>query len=754
MRTAWLWLLALVIVLIVVGMIGVFWDYTQDDVFITFVYSRNIAEGNGFVFYPGERVQGTTTPLYTLMMAAVYALTPDLLHAGNVLGGLLLLAICALAVVLLRSSISRYGQAAAALLLASSPLVYISLGMETLLYGMLLLLGFVLWSRGQRTLAFLVAAALTWTRADGVVLGGTFGLLALWEAWQQIRATRQIMPAFGNLVRLALVYVAGTAPWFIFAWLYFGSPLPNTFGAKEELLEGLRFLNDGFRWRGTLYGQNPFHWLAFPLILIGAWRALVDKRLRAVAVWAFFYLLGYTLLNIAAFWYYTPLVIALILLAVLGAEWTAKQIIRRFNVRQSTQLPQPPVSAEASQVPLPEGEGFRVRASIAAYNANADLPRRLIIPACLFILTVSVVFGIRSAVRFGEPPPRMATYRIVGEWINVNTPPDSLLLVGDLGIVGYYAQRRTVDSPGLIVPEMYIKTPIYAALKYKPDYVVATQYLDWTRLAEQPWFAETYSPVAQISTPGDGEFSPMTIYRRRLPLQAPSRTYHGFDLGVGCSVEIAPGQAVPTETRLVLDVPNQPTLTRPFLWGAYPSVSAVYPEHLVEQGVYPHLPVGRYEWTLDCGETHTGLIEVLPLADAPGYTPIAEAAWGDFVQLRGIALPEGSTTWSGGSLEVVLEWNLSGEMPLEHSVTLQLLDANGAMMAQADHPPAAPIEQDGTLIDKRRLLLPPDLPEGTYTLRVGWYDYVTLEAVPINNADFLTLNVVIENRWPGGSGLP
>lgn len=53
---------------------------TIDDAFITFRYSRNIIEGAGFVYNPGVQTLGTTTPLYTLLMAAaggVFGAGPD-----------------------------------------------------------------------------------------------------------------------------------------------------------------------------------------------------------------------------------------------------------------------------------------------------------------------------------------------------------------------------------------------------------------------------------------------------------------------------------------------------------------------------------------------------------------------------------------------------------------------------------------------------------------------------------------------------
>src|SRR3954453_1418522 len=48
---------------------------TIDDAFITFRYSRNIVEGQGFVYNIGIPSLGTTTPLFTLLMAVISAIT-------------------------------------------------------------------------------------------------------------------------------------------------------------------------------------------------------------------------------------------------------------------------------------------------------------------------------------------------------------------------------------------------------------------------------------------------------------------------------------------------------------------------------------------------------------------------------------------------------------------------------------------------------------------------------------------------------
>jgi Gpi18-like mannosyltransferase len=67
----------LTVALIVVAMVArlIPGPRTIDDAFITFRYARNIVHGVGFVYNAGERVLGTTTPLYTLWMAALALIT-------------------------------------------------------------------------------------------------------------------------------------------------------------------------------------------------------------------------------------------------------------------------------------------------------------------------------------------------------------------------------------------------------------------------------------------------------------------------------------------------------------------------------------------------------------------------------------------------------------------------------------------------------------------------------------------------------
>ena len=156
----------------------------------------------------------------------MYRITPDLLHAGNVISAACLAGIVFVLARLLRPHLSRYGQAGLVLLLASAPIVYVSFGMETLLYSLTLCIACLLWASGHRRSAMLAAAGLTWLRADGVVLGGTLGLLALGEgiAVTQARGNRLAARLPLGPGKSQICPRWGSHPGCRFAWLSFGSP--------------------------------------------------------------------------------------------------------------------------------------------------------------------------------------------------------------------------------------------------------------------------------------------------------------------------------------------------------------------------------------------------------------------------------------------------------------------------------------------------------------------------------------------------
>jgi hypothetical protein len=611
--------------------------------------------------------------------------------------------------------LSIFARGAMVLIIATSPLVYVSFGMETLLYSTFLLLSLWLWDKNYQLPAILVAAALTWTRSDGVLLAITLCLIALWHNYQTHRVTTSVPTLHDIPWKLGLSYCAAIAPWYLFAWDYFGKPLPNTFAAKEDIFGGLNFINDGVNWWEIFYSNNPLSIIAFVLIAIGVWQAFARPKMRPLALWSILYTGGYTILNVSAFWYYTPLFVALVILAAIGGEWTVRQLLNR-NTPQS----------------------------IGIYGAFA-------------IVILSAVFALDKAVEFGNPPKRVQTYRIVGQWINQNTHPDSTLLIGDLGIMGYYARRHTIDSPGLATPDMYFKLDSYAVLKYKPDYVVATQYYTWQDVVTQGWFHYHYFPIARFSTPDD-PFSPMTVYQRRYTLDVPTTVITGYDLPLNCVVALNDGATIPPIVSARLLSEDGQILIQdqhPFLWNQYPERHTPNSETLREQIVLPlTVPPGTYYWELTCDRVYRATVEVLPI-DRSVYSPPETVQWSNFVDFFGVELPEGNEIWSGGTLTVSIYWQALQPADQDYSIFLHLVDQNGVVVAQDDgYPrhntyPTTAWHRNETIVDIRTIDIPLNLPNGDYGLVLGWYNWRTAERLLTNhNQDALPLPITITNHAP------
>lgn len=200
-------------------------ERTIDDAFITFRYVENLVAGRGFVYNRGERVLGTTTPLYTLLLAAEKALLPRarlpaLARVTNALAG-------ALSVFLLawigKHALDLPGLGlSAGLLWAVSPMAvtFAIGGMETSVYVLLLLAALASYAVGRSEGSVLFCALATLTRPDALLL--SVPLLAH-MTWQK----RQVP------WREAALYLGVLLPWVLFAALTFGSPLAHSVVAKS-----------------------------------------------------------------------------------------------------------------------------------------------------------------------------------------------------------------------------------------------------------------------------------------------------------------------------------------------------------------------------------------------------------------------------------------------------------------------------------------------------------------------------------------
>jgi hypothetical protein len=272
-------------------------------------------------------------------------------------------------------------------------------------------------------------------------------------------------------------------------------------------------------------------------------------------------------------------------------------------------------------------------------------------------------------------------------------------------------------------------------------------------------------PIAQISVKDDYQFSPIRIFHRRLDIQSSDSVIEGFDLSLTCIAELPQGSPVPATTSAQLFASDGELVVeveRPFLMGVYPDTIVRHDETLVEQIALPAIvDPGDYLWSMNCGaETLQGETTVMPFESAEGFEPMS-ARWGDFAELQGMLMADGNEVWSGGTVRVALQFVAAGTAETDYILFTHVLDSSGNIVAQVDGAPRLGTrppntwETGETIIDIREIALPPDLPEGTYSLITGWYDWRTGQRLlNADGADFVILPVEVHNRFPGGSGLP
>ena len=436
----------IVYIIIVTGTLYyLFSGYGYDDPFITYRFAQNLSAGIGFVYNQGEHILSTTTPLFAIILAFFGKLWLDIPLLAKLIG--------ALSIATGGVSFWELGKTwrtpmvgwGGLLLYPTFPLFLITMGSETPLFLAFILGGFVMYAKHHYGWsAFLITLAIL-TRSDGVLAGIILGGHYIWKNRNKIQDhnfwREQPWLWIGGCLGLLLA-------WFIFATIYFGSPLPVTLATKQaqgQMAISQLFAPGLFRVAGWFTGSFYF-WVEFGLLIIGiVYSGFRKQRWFLIWAWTGLYFLAYHLLGVPGyFWYYAPLVPGWVVGIGLGlAFFMDERLLDRFS--------------------------------------KSTLWSRISLVLVGLLFTSLFVSQVYRAQNVGQRlDHRYLIYQAVGKWFAENTSADAYVGALEVGIIGYFGQRRMLDFAGLIQPDVadqmqqdtnYDDTALWALDKYEPDYI-------------------------------------------------------------------------------------------------------------------------------------------------------------------------------------------------------------------------------------------------------------------------------------------
>lgn len=366
-----------------------------DDAYITFRYAENIADGKGFVYNSSEKVMGTTTPLYTFLLAILYTLGINILKTAYILG-ITFSSIASILVFLIFRHLKRpeLGMVSSLLLCVLSPWLLATVsGMETNLYASLLLFAFLLFLQNHYIATAVVTGLACLTRPDGIAL------VVLLLPFILIKGRK---PASAYLFSLTLTVL----PWLVFAWIYFGSFVPHTVAVKK-LIHPAHWLFVLFE-----FGQRSIEHpglICLTLFFIAGLVAVIfiHRELRLIAGWIILYISGYSATQVMTSgfpWYFAALMPFIVIIATAGIDFL-------LRLWQS--------------------------------------PWKWMIPLCL--ISLSTIYLI-PAVKTSQQAMihRESVYQQTALWILRDSAPGDRIYAGEIGTLGYYLKNRyIIDSSGL-----------------------------------------------------------------------------------------------------------------------------------------------------------------------------------------------------------------------------------------------------------------------------------------------------------------
>jgi hypothetical protein len=391
--------------------------FPLDDAWIHQTFARNLAILGEWSFLPGQSSGGSTAPLWSALLAVGFWLGLGPYIWTFFLGTVMLWGLAVIVESAIRQLVVSYCPRfpwIGVVIALEWHFVWASAsGMETLLFAFLCTFVLVLVISGSKKYFYigLLIGLSIWVRPDGVTLLGPALLMVILAhpSWSsRLRAMINLGLGFGSLLALYL----------LFNLIVSGSPLPNTFYAKQA--EYAVYLNSPFLQRlanealPVLFGIGVILLPGFILKLVSASRQR-NWSVMAVAAWFIGFLALYA--------------------------WRL------------------PVTYQYGRYVMPAMPAFFLLglAGLLEFTFVKGPRWRWILSVSWKLVTggILLAFWTVGALSYARDVAIIESEMVAtAKWVSVNVPPGELIAAHDIGALGFFGGHDLVDLAGLVSPEV------------------------------------------------------------------------------------------------------------------------------------------------------------------------------------------------------------------------------------------------------------------------------------------------------------
>lgn len=399
--------------------------FPLDDSWIHLTYARNLAVFGEWAFQPGIPSAGSTAPLWTALLSIGFLIKLAPYIWTYLLGGLLLWGLALTGEVVVRRISPDYRARvpwAGMFLIFEWHMVWsASSGMETLFHALLvsIVLAMLMYGSRRYLTMGLLAGLSVWVRPDGITLLGPVFVYVLagrggGESERDGSGSRRWQDFSQFLIGFASLF----GPYLLFNLVLAGTPMPNTFYAKQAEYAGWQarpFL--------TRFGELMLQLFAGPslALLPGAvgW-LVISLRKRDWGTLA-------------------------------GMAWFAGYLflyVQRLPVYQHGRYIMP-------AMPIFFLWGL---AAFFPFTKSQKLGRYQWITSTTwssFLGIMTFLFWLYGAYTYAKDVALIESEMVeTAKWVAENIPQGELIAAHDIGALGYYDDHPLIDLAGLVSPEV------------------------------------------------------------------------------------------------------------------------------------------------------------------------------------------------------------------------------------------------------------------------------------------------------------